>query len=226
MQISFGGSKPMEFLADMSDWLAREETRFWFSWAGLGLLLVGSVTLAIAQLGIVRRFNEVALIKRKRGPKAQKPETLLRQIREFESYAENAVRDAVMRASFVLVFGVGVPGLLLAVLVFYQDWLMPGTAMLLDAPGTGPQILIAFVLDQALRGGLSDAFEVFDLSLTSVRNNPDHLIFSWLIFSYRVIAGLIFAIIPFLLVQIARGTGAVAGAVGQLKRELAEAEAG
>ncbi|WP_339743211.1 hypothetical protein [uncultured Maricaulis sp.] len=218
----------MEFLTDLSHWLAREETRFWLSWGGLALTFIISVTLAIAQLGIIRRFDEAALIKQQRGRKAQKPDTIRRHIREFESYAENAIRLAAIRTGFVLMFGVAIPGALLAVLVIYQDWLMPGTALLLDAPasGAGPQTLIGFVLDQAMRGGLSDAFEVFDLSLSPVRNNPDNVIFSWLILGYRIIAGVIFAVIPFLLIQIARGAGALAGAIGQLKHDLAAAEAG
>tara|TARA_R110002096_G_scaffold1785_3_gene9277 strand:+ start:2463 stop:3119 length:657 start_codon:yes stop_codon:yes gene_type:complete len=218
----------MEIFDTISLWLSREDTRFWLSWAGLGLVLLVSVTTAIAQLGIVRRFDEVALIKKQRGPRAQRPETIRRHIREFEAYGKNVVWLAVMRCGYTLLFGVVIPGLLLAVLVCYQDWLMPGTATLLDTPDTGadPQTLLAFVLDQALRGGLSDAFEVFDLSVSSVRNNPDNVVFSWLILGYRVIAGLIFAVIPFLLFQIARGTGALAGAVSQLKHELAAAEGG
>lgn len=40
----------MEFLTDLSHWLAREETRFWLSWCGLALVLTVSVSLAIAQL--------------------------------------------------------------------------------------------------------------------------------------------------------------------------------
>ena len=217
----------MDIWTQIVDWFAREETRFWLTWAGLGVAVLVSVGLAIAQLGIIRSFDEAALIKQKRGRRALRPDTIRRQISEFESYADSVIGLAIMRTGYVLLFGVAVPGLLLAVLVYWQDWLMPGTAMLLDAPanGTNAQTLIAFVADQALRGGLSDAFEVFDLNLSPVRNNPDHLVFSWLIFGYRVVAGLIFAVIPVLLIQIARGTGALAGAIRQLKDDLEIAEA-
>tara|TARA_R110000868_G_scaffold35549_1_gene127395 strand:+ start:52685 stop:53338 length:654 start_codon:yes stop_codon:yes gene_type:complete len=211
---------------DIAAFFAREETRFWLSWAALGLGLILSVTLAITQLGIIRRFDEAALLKQQRGRRGLKPATIRRHIDEFERYASSTVRIVIVRTVFVLFFGVVIPGALLGVLVAEQDWLMPGQSMLLDPPDSRelPLDLVAFITDQALRGGLTDAFEVFDITLSPIRNNPDHVIFSWLIIGYRLIAGLIFAVIPFLIYQIIKGNGALAGAIRQLRHQLAEAE--
>jgi hypothetical protein len=112
------------------------------------------------------------------------------------------------------------------VIAFYQPWFLPQeAALLLDGePARADTRSLAelgvFVLDQALRGGLSDAFEVFGLRLSAFENNPANLLFSSFTLGYRLVCGLVFAAILFVAGRIALGYRNLRAAIGELRIQL------
>ena len=207
-------------------WATSHTTLYWLSWAGIGLALVGILTLIWAVLGIVRDFDEAHLLKQQRGPRARRARTIRRNITKFQQYANSVVQTIAMRSAGLMVIGIGLPGLLLGVIAFFQPWFIPDEAVLLldgepaRADTQSVYQLSVFVLDQALRGGLSDVFEVFGLRLSAFENNPSNILFSSLTLGYRLICGLVFTTMVFVIGRIAIGYRNLSAAIAQLQAQL------
>lgn len=159
-----------------------------YSWIVMALTFASLVAYAFWQLRIIRDFNEADMVLGKRGRPPEKPESIQNRIDTLRSHAGSVVGTLIGRATRIAGFGIILPGFLLAALAFYQDWFLPGPPALMlggtASPASDVSIwhLLTFVLDQALRGGLSDAFEVFALSVSPVTNNPDNLAFAGFVF--------------------------------------------
>lgn len=114
----------------------------------------------------------------------QQREKILAASQESRRKAWSSLRRSVFA-------GVVVPSSLLMLVVMFYSWLDPTGGQLLDGGGrplTHPAPLDAalFVLDQTLRGAVSDALEVFDQQITPLQNNPHKLLFSAGIFAHHL----------------------------------------
>ena len=208
------------------NWLTSHATLYWLSWAGVVLALAGVSALVWSLLSVVRDFDEAHLIRQHRGPKAVRARTIRRNIAKFEDYARHAVRTIALRTTGLILVGIGLPGLLLALIAWNQPWFIPNEAVLLidGAPASAHDQSVAelgiFILDQALRGGLSDVFEVFGLQLSAFQNNPDNILFSSFTLGYRLICGLVVASILYVIGRIVLGYRNLNAAIAELKAEL------
>lgn len=207
-------------------WATSHATLYWLSWIGVVAALLAVLALVWALLSIVRDFDEAHLIRQQRGPRAIRAKTIRRNIGKYEDYARHAVRTIALRTTGLLLVGIGLPGLILAVIAWNQPWFIPDEAVLLidGQPASAHDQSITelgiFVLDQALRGGLSDAFEVFGLQLSAFQNNPGNILFSSFTLGYRLICGLIFAAILYVIGRVVLGYRNLNAAIAELKAEL------
>lgn len=126
----------------------------------------------------------------------------------------------------MILFGVVIPGSLLIVIAWNQDWFMPGELVFLVSGEPSPAQnlsvveLFLFAVDQALRGGLTDLFEVFGLSIGSVSNNPGNVAFSSLVLGFRVLCGAVTVGLIALFARVAFGIWGVHEDVQQLAADL------
>jgi len=207
-------------------WLTSHATLYWLSWIGVVLALIGVMVLVWSLLSVVRDFDEAHLIRQQRGPRAVRAKTIRRNIMKFEEYARHAVRTIALRTTGLILVGVGLPGLILALIAWNQPWFIPNEAVLLidGAPASAHDQSVSelgiFILDQALRGGLSDAFEVFGLQLSAFQNNPENILFSSFTLGYRLICGLVVATILYVIGRIVLGYRNLNAAIAELKVEL------
>jgi hypothetical protein len=199
-------------------WLTSHATLYWLSWIGVVAALLAVLALVWALLSIVRDFDEAHLIRQQRGPKAKRARTIRRNIGKYEDYARHAVRTIALRTTGLLLVGIGLPGLILAVIADEAVLLIDGQPA--SAHDQSITELGVFVLDQALRGGLSDAFEVFGLQLSAFQNNPGNILFSSFTLGYRLICGLIFAAILYVIGRVVLGYRNLNAAIAELKAEL------
>lgn len=196
-----------------------------YSWVGIGLVLLAAISISSLQLRIIQNFNEAQLIERIPGPIPEKASSIKKRIDRLERHARDRMSDLSRRLSLMLIFGVILPASTLTVIAWYQSWFISGVPALLVsgvptfASEIEPVQLVAFSLDQALRGGLSDLFEVFGFSVTEVSNNPDNLIFSGLVLGFRFLCGLVAVGVAWLIVRVVLGMRGLNAAISKLKSD-------
>jgi hypothetical protein len=208
-------------------WITADVSVFWLSWAGLVIGFVLSIWIAWRFYGIVKDIDAAMIFAGQDIPQYKLRKPILNRIEKLERQAGNGLSIVIWRSTAMTFFGMLVPGLLLALLVHYQDSLLPGPSILLAGNDPMPQGAVSyfdtaiFVLDQALRGALNDLMEVFDLSLTPISNNPDQGVYTTLVFFYRLTCGTIAGAIVFAALKVFTGTRALNQALSNLKRQLA-----
>lgn len=208
------------------DWLTSDVSLFWLSWFGLlaGFLL--SIWFAYLFTGIVREIDAASIFNDKNIPEYKTRQPILNRINKLARQADNGFSTVLTRSAAMLVFGIVVPGLLLGLIVHFQDRLLPGPAILISGddalPGSEVSFFetVAFVADQALRGGLSDAMEVFDLRITPIRNNPEQAFYTAMIFVYRLICGTVGAAIIYVAIRVLTGMHSLNQALTNLRNQI------
>tara|TARA_R110002072_G_scaffold13135_9_gene55526 strand:- start:8023 stop:8724 length:702 start_codon:yes stop_codon:yes gene_type:complete len=200
-----------------------------YSWAGIILVLLVAILISIFQLRILKKFDEAKILKRYRGREPEKPESIQKRINELEAHAAGAIRGVSLRSIMMIASGVVIPASMLIFVAWYQNWFISGAPALIVAntPSLASEIeplqLVAFSIDQALRGGLSDLFEVFGLSVTQVSNNPDNLVFSGLVLGFRALCGAVALGIAWLILRVGLGMRSLRAATQKLEGDLIDA---
>lgn len=220
----------LEWMTQAGEALSSPTALWAYSWSAIGLAFVLSITLATYQLRIIRDFNRADLVRTFRGRGPERPKSIRRRIRDLKLFRNKKFAVLAARAALMLMFGIVVPGGLLIVIALNQGWLFPGEPALLIngtlvvGSDVGPLGLAPFVIDQALRGGLTDLFEVFDFSVSAVTNNPNNILFSTLVLGFRFVCG---AVVVGLIVMIGRvilGGFGLAEKIEALEQSLSNAQ--
>lgn len=194
-----------------------------YSWAAIVVTLLVALALARSLLNIARTFNEADVLRRYPGPPPTRSDSIDRRIRDLRQHASRTASTVTWRAVGLVVVGLVIPGAIIAILVLYQDWFLPGPAALamdgqaVNAAEIGAIDLGIFLSDQALRGGLADSFEVFGLGISPIENNPDNLTFSGIILAYRILAGAVMLAIGYLTFRVVLGRRHVQSAIARLE---------
>jgi hypothetical protein len=201
-----------------------------YSWLGLALVLLLLVWLAFRLLKVIRDFNESEMIRKARGRPPEKAESISKRIEELKNHASGGMRSAFLRSLGLIGIGIVAPGILLIIIVAFDHWFLPGAPSLLEGEtvisgsGVEPFSLTVFVIDQALRGALTDTFEVFGIGLSGLSNNPDNLVFSGLILAYRSLCGIVLIAILLLLWRVLSALPNLHQAIAAYEDALAKAE--
>ena len=202
-----------------------------YSWIGIVLVLLVAILIAVLQLRVIRKFNDADVLRSFPGKIPETEKGIEKRIGDLQRHARNRVSVITRRSLLMLIFGVIVPGSMLIFVAWYQSWFVSGSPVFLvsGAPLYAHEVepfqLSAFVVDQALRGGLSDFFEVFGLGITPVSNNPDNVIFSGLVFAFRFLCGLVAVGIAWLLIRVGLGMRNLRLAIAKLEGDRDEASA-
>ena len=185
--------------------ILRSPTAYYiYSWLAVALVLLASLGGARMLLRIAGTFSEAEVLRRYPGPAPTRTDSINQRISDLKRHAKNTALTVSMRSIGLLIVGLVVPGFVLASLVIYQDWFLPGpTALATNGIGVAadelrPYEIGIFLADQALRGGLADSFEVFGLGFSPIENNPDNLTYSGIILAYRMLAGAVMLSIGYL----------------------------
>lgn len=201
-----------------------------YSWLGLALVLLLLVWLAFRLLKVIQDFNEAKLVATYRGRYPEKPESIRRRIEVFKAHYNGGMRSAFLRSLGLIGIGIVAPGMLLIIIVAFDHWFLPGMPSLLEGEtvingsGVEPFSLTVFVIDQALRGALTDTFEVFGIGLSGLSNNPDNLVFSGLVLAYRSLCGIVLIAILLLLWRVLSALPNLHQAIAAYEDALAKAE--
>ncbi|MBV5258769.1 hypothetical protein FLX56_10090 [Synechococcus moorigangaii CMS01] len=153
----------------------------------------------------------------------RKRATIEAKIKELEYLIEKRLHSSIKQIFLISTFAVVVPGAILVSMVCMSEFLFAGSPPPLEidrSAAPGLKELIVFVADQALRGGLSDTFEVFDISVSSVTHNPDNVLFSLSLLAYRTLSGIAGAAIAFVALSFLFGGGAFKDLKSDLERRL------
>lgn len=220
-----------EWIAQGRETLSSTTALRTYSWLAIATVFVASVAIAIYQLRIVRDFNKADIERSFPGARPSKPETIQRRIKTLQRYANNTIATLLSRALLMMLFGVLVPGTLLVIIAWHQGWLLQGAPAF--QLGTSPTVardlspgdLALFVVDQALRGGLTDFFEVFALSVGDVTNNPDNIVFSSLVLGFRFLCGAVVVGLVIMFIRVALGVWGLAATIRAFEDDLEAAAA-
>jgi len=212
-------------------WVTSEPVLFWVAWTALTFALAAAGYFAWRLVKIVRRFNSIDIVETIPGARPQKAKTIQKRIDRAKAFANTTLLSLSRQASLLVFCGVIVPGAVIASIAIHQEWLLPGPpALMVDGTASTSGIIqygdiAIFVSDQALRGALSDAFEVFDLSLSRVTNNPDNTIFSTFVFFYRLSCALAGAALVYVLISVVRAQPHMSAYIRDLENKLEHATA-
>ena len=207
-------------------WGTSEPVLFWIVWAALALVLAVAAYFAWHLVQTVRAFNSIDIVEIIRGPKPKRAATIQKRIDRARAFANSTLLSLSRQTSLLIFSGIVVPGAVMASIAVHQDWLLPGPPALIadgaeSAIGVVPYADVAiFISDQALRGALSDTFEVFDLSLSRVTNNPDNMIFSGLVLFYRLLCALAAAALVYVFISVVRAQPHMREYIHDLERQL------
>ncbi|MBX3494455.1 MAG: hypothetical protein KF899_15920 [Parvibaculum sp.] len=220
------------FWRDVALHLTSESALWIYSWAGLALAMIALAGLVFYMTHIARKLRAADFLKQWRGAKPKKVESIQKRIDDIIRFKRLRVFYVTSLVAGILTAGAVLPGGLLAMIAVWQDWFLPGpAALLIDgmpyAPAqTGFSELGLFVVDQALRGGLADTLEVFQVTFTSIENNPENFAYSGLVVLYRLIVGAAVAAMFFALVMVLLGLRNVENTIKSLEEKKREALAG
>lgn len=217
--------------AETAQALVSEHALFIYSWSAI-ILFLGICLWAVRPLKrFLEEFSEADLIAKRQGPEAKKPESIRTDIARLQQIARNNIRR-LMRLSVLLVMaGLIAPALVIALIVAFQNWFLPGAPALAIAgvPAaydmlTGSDVFL-FIIDQGMRGFLGDIFEVFGITLVEAQNNADNLIFSTFVFLYRLIAQAISLCLLGVAIRVFWGRRRLRSTLARLEDRLSRAEA-
>lgn len=182
-----------------------------YSWTVLLtlLLVVGwNVRTLIISLSA---FTEGEFDKKYGGRPPEKKKSWERRAANLEDFKKGRTRYILGQASALLVLGMFLPGLALGIVALNEKWFLSGTVTLMvaDTPTPSSSIpimdLIGFVVDQALRGALSDLFEVFGIAASNMSNNIENIVFSSFVLGYRMICGAVMLTALYAIIPLIRG---------------------
>jgi hypothetical protein len=197
-------------------------TLHWASWIGVALVIVPVLMAALSFKRFLDDFNPANFTGVRVGPIAKTQRAIENDIARLKRMERSIIATGFSRSLAFITVGVIIPGLLIALILKFQSWFLPGQHVLVDQDGRllfGSDLslgeLFWFTFDQALRGGLSDFFEIFGRSVSHVSNNQSHATFSTIIFFYRFLAGATFTSVALVALRLAPGSKPLkAGIVG------------
>jgi hypothetical protein len=202
-----------------------------YTWIAIALIFSLLVITAFVLLKRIKQFSADDFFERINGPGPRKERTIKRRLKRMKNFASSVIMTIARNAAILVLVGIVFPGIMLGVIAAKQDWIMPGTYALNlnDVPTSGTQFaqtdLAIFVADQALKGGLSDTFEVFDIGLGNIRNNPQNKWFSALVLLYRLLSGTVVVTIGFVAYRIVVALPDIKTATDRLQMHLEELQA-
>jgi len=179
----------------------------------------------------IRKFKSTDLIQKINGPAPQRERTIKKRIMRLNNFASSVSRTIFKNAIVLVLVGMILPGILLGVVAAKQSWIIPGPYALTrnNEPTSSTEFakteLAVFVLNQALKGGLSDLFEVYKLDITNIENNSQNKIFSALVFIYRLLSGAVVVTIFLVGYNVIKAIPDVKLAIGKWEEKLAELQA-
>ena len=182
------------FWQETATWLLSEQALWLYSWIGLALAMALLAASVVCMTRKAQKLQSKDILQTKRGRPPVHAPAIEKRIREIQRFKETKVFNTLAFGIGIIIAGVVLPGGLLAGIVIWQDWLLPGAPALLldDAPflltETGFGELALFVAQQALSGGLADMLEVYRFSITQLECNPESFAFCGLVVLYRIIA--------------------------------------
>lgn len=144
---------------------------------------------------------------------------------DLKEFKKDRSKLILGRAFALLVLGMFLPGLTLGVIALNEHWFLSGTITLAVAdtptPSRSIQVLdlVGFVIDQALRGALSDLFEVFGIATSNISNNIENLVFSGIVLGYRMICGAVMLTALYTIIPLIRGRRATQRLVAEAKNK-------
>lgn len=212
----------------LANWMTSEPVLFWGAWATLLIVFAAAARFAWHLVQSVRAFNSIDILETIPGRAPVRPATIERRIARARKFANSTLRSLSVQVALLVLAGMVVPGIALAAIAVHQDWLLPGQPALTiadtDAAGAFALTEVAiFIVDQALRGALSDVFEVFGFSLTPLANNPQNTIFSGLVLFYRFVCALAAAALVYVLVSVLRAQPHLWSNITHLEAQLEKA---
>src|SRR5690606_35898813 len=155
------------FWQETATWLLSEQALWLYSWIGLALAMALLAASVVCMTRKAQKLQSKDILQTKRGRPPVHAPAIEKRIREIQRFKETKVFNTLAFGIGIIIAGVVLPGGLLAGIVIWQDWLLPGAPALLldDAPflltETGFGELALFVAQQALSGGLADMLEVY-----------------------------------------------------------------
>jgi hypothetical protein len=175
----------------------------------------------------LRAFNEANVVKQFSGRSPIRRRSIQRRIRQLRDFAQRKWIDTGFRAVMMVIFGIVVPGALLATIVAYKGWLFaPENQPILVGAEPAieqlePRQLGIFLADQTLKGAANDIAEVFEIDVGDVANNPRNIVFSTLVVVYRLVSGGVAIAIIYLLYRLIGSARKVNDAIAELEQSLA-----
>lgn len=215
-----------DFVQNLIERLTSEPAIFVYSWVALVAGFIASMWIAYRLTGVVRQINAAEIFNGQDIPEYKIRKPILNRIDKLQKNANSGLASIFVRAGAMILFGVVIPGVLLGTIVHFQTDLLPGPPILVSgsealAPSAvGYLQTVGFVFDQALRGGLSDTMEVFDLAITPIRNNPDQGLYAVLLVVYRFVCGTVVTAMLYVSWRTYRGTRALNRALENLRHQL------
>ena len=217
--------------AEIAQALVSEHALFVYSWTAIVVFLAIGARVVRPVRRLLEDFSEADLIAKRPGPEAIKPDSIRKDIARLQQIARDNI-GRLMRLSLLLVMaGLIAPALVIALIVAFQNWFLPGAPALAVAgvPAaydmlTGSDVFL-FIIDQGMRGFLGDIFEVFGITLVEAQNNADNLIFSTFVFLYRLIAQAISLCLLGVAIRVFWGRRRLRSTLARLEDRLSRAEA-
>ena len=217
--------------AEIAQALVSEHALFVYSWTAIVVFLAICARVVRPVRRLLEDFSEADLIAKRPGPEAIKPDSIRKDIARLQQIARDNI-GRLMRLSLLLVMaGLIAPALVIALIVAFQNWFLPGAPALAVAgvPAaydmlTGSDVFL-FIIDQGMRGFLGDIFEVFGITLVEAQNNADNLIFSTFVFLYRLIAQAISLCLLGVAIRVFWGRRRLRSTLARLEDRLSRAEA-
>ncbi|MBA4210841.1 MAG: hypothetical protein C0454_15060 [Parvibaculum sp.] len=217
--------------AETAQALVSEHALFIYSWSAI-ILFLGICVWAVRPLKcLLEEFSEADLIAKRRGPEAIRPDSIRKDIARLQQIARDNI-GRPMRMSLLLVMaGLVAPALVIALIVAFQNWFLPGAPALALAGVPAAYDMLAgsdiflFIIDQGMRGFLGDLFEVFGVTLVEAQNNADNLIFSAFVFLYRLIAQAVSLCLLGVTIRVFWGRRRLRRTLARLQDRLSRAEA-
>lgn len=210
-------------------WIQTDEVLFWISWLGTAVLFAGAGYWAWRLVRTVRAFGHRDAVEIVSGRQPTRAATIKKRIKRAKAFANSTFRSLALQVSTLVFAGIVIPGAIVAVIAINQDWFLPGTPVLSVGDQPIQEIrasygeVVVFVIDQALRGALSDAFEVFGFSLSPVTNNTENHLFSGLVLFYRFLSGLVAAAFIYVVISVLKSRPTLKAHITRLEEDLRKA---
>lgn len=219
-----------DVIQNLIEGLTSEHAFFVYSWVALATGFFASMWFAYRLTRVVKQINAAEIFNGKDIPEYKIKGAIENRIEKLQKEANSGLASIFVRAGAMILFGVVIPGILLGTIVHFQTDLLPGPPVLVSgsealAPSAvGYLQTVGFVFDQALRGGLSDTMEVFDLAITPIRNNPDQGLYAILLVVYRFVCGTVVTAMVYVSWRTYSGTRALNQALDNLRGQLRKFE--